>query len=111
MPGWRGFARQPIDLLNRTRHSFALVSIQTAGWSIRPIPRTTSASGLCASPIFYRRAKPIACKVCTCTLVLWPFDRRIGLRHNVDQDGLNMRDRVLRIESKAALQLLNDGVG
>jgi hypothetical protein len=51
------------------------------------------------------------CKVCTCTLVLWPFDRRIGLRHNVDQDGLNMRDRVLRIESKAALQLLNDGVG
>ena len=30
------------------------------------------------------------CKVCACTLVFWPFDRRIGPRHSVDQDSLNV---------------------
>ena len=41
------------------------------------------------------------CKVCTCTLVFWLFDHRIGPRHSVNQDGLNMGGRVLRIESKS----------
>jgi hypothetical protein len=44
-------------------------------------------------------------------IVFWPFDRRIGPHHSVDQDGLNMRGRVFRIDPKAALQLLNNGVG